>query len=407
MTPAQHSGGQEPTFESTRLPTSVPIHAWENRLKRDIAIDYLRSSVTVLVVAHHAALAYNTFSHYNPSHYMKSTAPVVDTVRFAPLDPLVGWNDIFFMSLMFVISGLFVAPSISRKGVERFFGDRVKRLGIPFVISAALLSPIAHYPSWLLSDSANRGGFLSRFFTIDGGNAGPAWFIWVLLAFCGLVALGYQLIPSLMKKLSWSAESAGGLVVVFLAVSLMTTIPVQLLITTEEWFRVAGPVFLPAWRSLFYFAWFLLGVALGSANSERSLSREHLRSWPLWLTVGVLGYLAHGTLSTGKYLVSSPPWVMKLSLATAFSICCTFTNLGAFGLARSFFRTNWSPADHFSENAYGVYIFHYGFVIWVQFALLVQPMPAVAKFLITFSVALTASWLLTALLRKTAAGKIL
>jgi hypothetical protein len=70
-------------------------------LKRDIAIDYLRSSVTVAVVAHHAALAYNTFSHYNPSNYTKSTAPIVDTVRFPLLDPLVGWNDIFFMSLMF------------------------------------------------------------------------------------------------------------------------------------------------------------------------------------------------------------------------------------------------------------------------------------------------------------------
>jgi len=376
-------------------------------LKRDIAIDYLRSSVTVAVVAHHAALAYNTFSHYNPSHYMKSTHPIVDTVRFGPLDPLVGWNDIFFMSLMFFISGLFVAPSIARKGVGRFLGDRMKRLGIPFIISATLLSPIAHYPSWLLSDSASQGGFVSRFFTTDGGNAGAAWFIWVLLAFCIVVALVYQFIPNLMKKLSWSPESGGGLVVVFLAVSLMATIPVHLFITTEAWFQLLGPVFLPASRSLIYFAWFLLGVALGSANPERSLSRENLRLWPLWLIFGALGYLAHGTLSTGKYLTDTPPWVMKLSLAMAFCFCCTFTNLGAFGLARSFFQTNWSPADHFSENAYGVYVFHYGFVIWLQFLLLAQPMPAVLKFLITLSVALMASWFLTALLRKTVAKRVL
>jgi len=376
-------------------------------LKRDIAIDYLRSSVTVAVVAHHAALAYNTFSHYNPSHYMKSTHPIVDTVRFGPLDPLVGWNDIFFMSLMFFISGLFVASSIARKGVGRFLGDRMKRLGIPFIISATLLSPIAHYPSWLLSDSASQGGFLSRFFTTDGGNAGPAWFIWVLLAFCTLAAIVYQYIPNLMKKLSWSPESGGGLVVVFLAVSLMATIPVHLFITTEAWFQLLGPVVLPASRSLLYFAWFLLGVVLGSANPERSLSRENLRLWPLWLTFGALGYLAHGTLSTGKYLADTPAWVMKLILAMAICFCCTFTNLGALGLARSFFRTNWSPADHFSENAYGVYIFHYGFVIWLQFVLLAQPMPAVVKFLITLSVALTASWFLTALLRKTAAKKVL
>jgi hypothetical protein len=98
---------------------------------------------------------------------------------------------------------------------------------------------------------------------------------------------------------------------------------------------------------------------------------------------------------------------MKLMLATVFCFCCTFTNLGAFGLARAFFRTSWPPADHFSENAYGVYIFHYGFVIWVQFVLLPQPMPAAVKFLITFSGALLASWFLTALLRKTVARRVL
>jgi hypothetical protein len=46
-------------------------------------------------------------------------------------------------------------------------------------------------------------------------------------------------------------------------------------------------------------------------------------------------------------------------------------------------------------------------VTWIQFCLLTQPLPAALKFLITFSVALTASWLLTALLRKTVANKIL
>jgi len=64
-------------------------------------------------------------------------------------------------------------------------------------------------------------------------------------------------------------------------------------------------------------------------------------------------------------------------------------------------------ADHFSENAYGVYIFHYGSVTWLQFRLLAVPMPAVVKFLIVLSGALTASWFLTGLLRKTSAGKVL
>ena len=97
----------------------------------------------------------------------------------------------------------------------------------------------------------------------------------------------------------------------------------------------------------------------------------------------------------------------RVILFTVFSLCCTFTGLAALGLARSLFRSNWLPADHFTENAYGIYLFHYGFVIWLQFGFLSVPIPAAAKFVIVFSVALAASWLLTAVLRKTVAKRFL
>ena len=376
-------------------------------MKRDIAIDYLRSSVIVAVVAHHSALAYTTFSHYYPADYTKSTAPVVDPVRFMPLDVLVSWNDIFFMSLLFLISGLFVAPSITRKGVGRFLADRAKRLGIPFVVAITLLSPIAFYPSWLLSDSVGRGNFLTSFFSAGRWSPGPAWFIWVLLIFSVLVAIAYRLIPDLMKKLSWRAGSAGSLVVIVLALNMMAIIPVHMFIPHQEWFRLAGPFQFPASRSLLYLTWFLVGIALGAANPAQSLSRENLRLWPLWLIIGTFGYAAHAIFLSGKYPADTPAWVMKLILSTAFSFCCSFMCLALLGLARSLFRSNWAAADHFSENAYGIYIFHYGFVTWLQFGLLAQPMPALVKFLITFMGALTASWFMSALLRKTAAQKVL
>jgi glucans biosynthesis protein C len=376
-------------------------------LKRDIAIDYLRSSVTVAVVAHHSALAYNTFSHYYPSDYITSTTPVVDAVRWAPLDALVGWNDLFFMSLMFLISGLFVSSSIKRKGVGHFLTDRTKRLGIPFVISAAVLGPLAYYPSFLLSDFADRGHFLTGYFTTHGWSPGPAWFLWLLLAFSVVVAVFYRFIPNLMRKLSWSATSAHSIVGVFLVLTMMATLPLELLLSPSNWFTVCGPLRLQTSRLLLYFVWFLLGVGLGNGDMEHSLSRENLKRWPLWLGLGALGYVAHGLLLPGTYLANTPAWVIKVILATASSFCCTFTGLALLGLARTLFRNDWPAADNLSENAYGIYVFHYGFVTWLQFCLLTQPLPAPVKFLITFSAALAGSWLLTALLRKTVAGRVL
>jgi hypothetical protein len=188
---------------------------------------------------------------------------------------------------------------------------------------------------------------------------------------------------------------------------MLAVIPVHLFLPHREWFRLAGPLHFPASRSLLYFAWFLLGIALGSAAPERSLSRENLRTWPLWLFIGALGFAAHVIFLSGKFPAPARPWVLKLGLAAAFSFCCSFTSLAALGLARSFFRSSWPTADHFSENAYGIYIFHYGFVTWLQFGLLAQPVPAWVKFLITFPAALALSWLVSALLRKTAARKVL
>ncbi len=376
-------------------------------MKRDIAIDYLRSGVIVSVVAHHAALAYNTFSRYNPVHYEKSTAPIVDTLRFAPLDFFVGWNDIFFMSLMFFISGLFVAPSIVRKGAGRFLSDRARRLGLPFVFAVTLLSPIAFYPSWLLSDSAVRGGFLTAFFSGDEWGPGPAWFISVLLVFCILAAAAYYFAPELMKKFSWSAGSAAGLVAVVLVLNVITTIPVHLFLPHREWFRLAGPLHFPASRSLLYFAWFLLGIAIGGGDPARSISRVNLRWWPLWLIFGALGYAVHAVFLSGKYLPGAPAWLLRLILAAAFTSCCAFTALASLGLARSVFTSRWSALDHLSENSYGIYILHYPFVIWLQYCLLNLPISALLKFMITFCAALAASWSLSALLRKTLARKVL
>src|ERR1700733_16035156 len=73
---------------------------------RAIWLDYLRAFITVLVVAHHSSLAYTTFASFNKQAYNDSTHPIVDTVRSGALDIFEDFNDVFFMSLMFLISGI-------------------------------------------------------------------------------------------------------------------------------------------------------------------------------------------------------------------------------------------------------------------------------------------------------------
>ena len=48
--------------------------------------------------------------------------------------------------------------------------------------------------------------------------------------------------------------------------------------------------------------------------------------------------------------------------------------------------------DSLSANAYGMYLVHYPFVVWMQYALLDVPLPAIVKAALVFAVAVALSW---------------
>ncbi|HEY0273928.1 MAG TPA: acyltransferase, partial [Chitinophaga sp.] len=153
-------------------------------------IDYLRSFITVLVVAHHAALAYTSFAVFNRQAYILSTHPVVDTARCGWLDFPVMFNDTYFMALMFLLSGLFAGQGLLRKGRAAFLRDRVYRLLLPFVAGVTLLMPLAYYPAWLgMGKPGGMGAYLADFFSVEAWPVGPPWFLWVLFLFNALIAL--------------------------------------------------------------------------------------------------------------------------------------------------------------------------------------------------------------------------
>jgi hypothetical protein len=69
----------------------------------NLPIGYLRAFVTVLVLAHHAVLAFHAFAPPVPASQPRwwQAFPVVDSQRWSGFALFVGFNDVFFMSLMF------------------------------------------------------------------------------------------------------------------------------------------------------------------------------------------------------------------------------------------------------------------------------------------------------------------
>jgi hypothetical protein len=156
---------------------------------RSYALDYLRATVTVLVVLLHAILAYPTWGIFNPTDYVHSTAPVIDPVPSQVFDlPPVLLNN-FFMALMFFISGLFAWQSLTKNGAAAFLIDRWRRLGIPFVVSLAVIMPVAYYPAFLRTGAEEDA---LSYWLGWSWNSGPAWFLSMLFGFDLLLAICFQ-----------------------------------------------------------------------------------------------------------------------------------------------------------------------------------------------------------------------
>jgi len=180
----------------------------------NLAVGYLRAFVTLLVLAHHAALAYHPFPPARTTTLAAQPRwweafPVVDPHKWMGWSFFTGFNDVFFMSLMFLLSGLFVKHSIARKGVGVFLRDRLLRLGLPFVVTAVVIAPLAYYPTYLLMPApAGVAGYFQQWRALGNWPAGPAWFIWVLLAFDIVAAALFAFAPQVMAWLDFITMSA-------------------------------------------------------------------------------------------------------------------------------------------------------------------------------------------------------
>lgn len=232
---------------------------------RRVEFDYLRAFVIVLVLWHHAILAYTTFALLNPEKPIETFSPVVDIQRWVGFDLMAGFNDTFFMALMFFISGLFVWQSITRKGARKYLNDRLKRLGIPFVIAVPILIPLAYYPAQLnvelvYGGSSSYGDFWLSMVQSGFGTAGPLWFLWLLLVFDGMVALLYRV------GIHHAGIFRGRATIVFerplaffgalLGISTVAYLPMALIFEPLEWIGI-GPFEAQANRILFYLVYFL------------------------------------------------------------------------------------------------------------------------------------------------------
>jgi surface polysaccharide O-acyltransferase-like enzyme len=372
---------------------------------RNLAFDRARTFIILLVLIHHSVIPYTYYGH-------------TDRQSFLGFDAVVTFNDTFIMAAMFLLSGLFVWPSLARKGVGDFLRGRLLRLGLPLAVGVVILMPIAYYAIELRNAGPGAGfaAYWWKTVTVGPWESGPIWFLDVLLAFDLLAAVVYRIAPGLVEALgrasAASLERPAYGFWALLAASIVTYVPSALYYGIERWFTL-GPLAIQASRALLYLLYFFVGVGIGAVRADRgplSGDGKLAQQWPRWLVAALLTYVGLIALIYYKreFLPDpdNPPLRWDIVHAVLYASFCAAQTVNVIALFLKFDNDGWSMFDPLRENSFGIYLIHYLPLLWLQYALFGLALvpnaqgTAILKAVIVLVLTLAISWAATVALRK-------
>ena len=386
-----------------------------------LALDNLRVFGNVSVVGFHSVLAYLVYlpavaqplgtAHLGTAPYTWQAFPIIDSARWMGFDLLCAAQDLYLIPLMFFLSGVFVWPSLKRKGSAAFLRDRIFRLGLPFALVVLFLCPLASYAAYCATGSdLSVSGFWQRWTSIPFWPSGPAWFLWVLLAFDTIAATLHKLMPDwglvLSRLSSGAAQRPLQYVCVLATLSAVGYVPLAFLFGPWN-MKAIGPLSMQVSHPLHYAVYFFAGAGVGAYGIERgliSVGGNLARRWAIWSAAAVVLCLLWmgltGLTMTAAFSGSVPA---KLASHICYAFACASI---CFAVVAIFVRFGNRPVpwcDNLKSNAYAISLLHYTYVLWMQYALLQAKLPAPAKALIVFAGALAMSWVSSAAARATLA----
>jgi hypothetical protein len=371
---------------------------------RVVAFDRARTFTTLLVVIHHSVVNYSWFGNG-------------DRMRWLGFDLIVLFNDSFFMAFMFLIAGLFVHESLTRRGAVEYLRRRAFRLGVPLLISIFVLIPIAYYPSFLRyhlpgTTDFNFFHFWWHTITIGPWPSGQSWFLWVLLVLDIIAVAIWSIAPNVLAVFGQSISALRNrpmtAFAAFLTVSILSYLPLHLAFGDGSWFEPGHyPFPIQTSRILLYPAYFFTGLGIGAVSLRAGILAENgeiAKRWPIWLALAALFYGAIVLLVYAHHNwianFASPALWWRTAYGAAFA---AFSGAMAFTVPATSLRLARSSLrllDAMQPQAYGIYLVHYMFIIWLQYLVYDPAFPAGVKAGIVFAGTLSGSWLLTVILRR-------
>jgi hypothetical protein len=378
--------------------TAAGVQAVPKAKTRNASLDRSRTFLTLVVLLHHSVIPYTHFGHTDPKSWIG-------------FDMIVLATDSFFMAMFFFLSGLFVWPGIVRKGPLNYLSDRLVRLGLPFVICAFTVIPLAYYAISLREHpEVGFSEFWWKTITIGPWPSGPVWFLWVLLSFdviaCLLYRLSHNLLDPINRLSLRGRRRPAEFFAVMFAVTAALYIPGRIHFGAGSWFEF-GPFSVQHGRVLLYATYFFFGAGIGVQLLDRGLLAADGRmakvTWD-WMILALVPYCLMWVLIYIKREILGNPVVLPHWYEGIYGFCFAAFSVAVMFLILAYFlrfkHSGWSILDPMQPDAYGMFLVHYPIVLWLQYWMFDFDIPAIAKALVAFLLTVVLSWAVTAALRK-------
>jgi glucans biosynthesis protein C len=185
--------------------------------------------------------------------------------------------------------------------------------------------------------------------------------------------------------------------------SALAYVPLAVAFTPSAWLAF-GPFGFQLSRPLHYAVYFFAGVGIGACGIERGLFAPDgalVRRWAVWL-VAALGSLLVWMSLTALTMAGPSSTSLGLQILDylSFVLACFSSCFFLLGLVLRFAGRRLRVLDGLKRDAFGMYLVHYVFVVWLQYALLGAGLAAVVKGSVVFGGTLLLSWGTIAVVRQ-------
>ncbi len=385
-------------------------------------IDYLRGLMVLYVVLDHSMHLYSPF--FKKFHRFQ------DFGGNLFFDVWHMHNDVIMMPFLYFLAGMFVLPSLRRRGLLSFAKEKFYRLVVPFVLGVIIIVPPQTYIAKLLKENLQQGYFdywFNVYFWADMSSS-AFWFLYYLAVLTALLIAIHTILPSFIKIFgrfaTWLVNNPiKGFISCFLIGAVI--IGASEIIWNTQWWTGFWKLFYVR-GSRFIMKGFLFFLGAGFAYAGITRNTEILtrigNSWKTWTLISLLAGGAYITYAlsnfyTGAYTLEilrhfhyGGTWVDVWPIIEAYGgpLLIRTTLLALFmcslvvmyvAIFKRFLDRPLPKWQSLAACSFGIYIFHEPIVHVVQYYYIQNETSDYIKFIASASVATALSWGLTHIIK--------